>query len=334
MTKSSESKRHLRIAIISSGICSTPSDCNGGIENVVHGLASELARRGHDVTLIATPGSLPIENGKLYETDKSLDDHLNKAVNYLNTHVPWDIVHEFTVDKHVIRMLNPRVMKTVFSHMYFESPNLDSSTVICDSFRLKHKKGLYSARVVYYGLYLDEYKPEFKKDDYFVFMGPVSLKCGVDIAIEAAKQASVELKVCGTEVEENFNGQLQYDNDRYYVEVLTRNERLCILAKAKGLILPLQYDAPHSIVPLEALALGTPVIATEESYVSEYIIPGISGYVGRSAYDLSQKIALINKGGINNAAVVAHAQKAYSIQRMTDTIERLYLTEVRRRKHD
>lgn len=113
-----------------------------------------------------------------------------------------------------------------------------------------------------------------RKENWFLYLGRVETYKGVELAIRAAHDAKVPLKVAGAGDDlERMKSLVKELNAKGFVKFLgfvSEEEKLDLLAKAKALIFPVQGE-DFGIVPVEANAAGTPVIAYHEGGVTETI---------------------------------------------------------------
>jgi len=113
-----------------------------------------------------------------------------------------------------------------------------------------------------------------RKENWFLYLGRVETYKGVDLAIKACVKAGVPLKVAGMGQDfENMKELVKFLNAKGLVKFLgyvTDEQKFNLLARTKALIFPVK-DEDFGIVPVEANASGTPVIAYKEGGVLETI---------------------------------------------------------------
>ena len=133
------------------------------------------------------------------------------------------------------------------------------------------------ADVIYPPVEVKEINKESKKydkEEWFLYLGRVETYKGVELAIRAACEAKVPLKIGGIgddldrmkELVRKLNAKGLVKFLGYYSD----EERPVLLAKAKALIYPVQAE-DFGIVPVEANAAGTAVIGYKEGGVLETI---------------------------------------------------------------
>jgi glycosyltransferase involved in cell wall biosynthesis len=118
------------------------------------------------------------------------------------------------------------------------------------------------------------------KDDYFVYFGRLEKYKNVDMAIRACQNAGEKLKIIG---KGNARESLEELVDRLRAQDLVEfcgrvsDQKLKqIVAKAKAFIFPCP-DEDFGIVPVESMALSTPVIAFDSGGVRETVVNGKTG---------------------------------------------------------
>jgi glycosyltransferase involved in cell wall biosynthesis len=113
-----------------------------------------------------------------------------------------------------------------------------------------------------------------RKENWFFYLGRVERYKGVELAIKAAVKAQVPLKIAGMGDDfENMRDLVKKLNAKGLVKFLgyvTDEEKFNLLARSKALIFPVR-DEDFGIVPVEANASGTPVIAFRQGGVVETI---------------------------------------------------------------
>jgi glycosyltransferase involved in cell wall biosynthesis len=84
----------------------------------------------------------------------------------------------------------------------------------------------------------------------------------------------------------------------------------------------LLYPEPFGLVPIEAMACGTPVLATSIGAVPELVEPGVTGYLAPSwegLVDLVPRALQLDRRTIRERAV-----ERFDSMRMVDAHEALY----------
>jgi glycosyltransferase involved in cell wall biosynthesis len=121
-----------------------------------------------------------------------------------------------------------------------------------------------------------------RKENWFLYLGRVETYKGVELAIRAACEVRVPLKIAGSGDDLDRMKELVRElNGKGLVKFLgfvSEEDKIDLLAKTKALIFPVKGE-DFGIVPVEANAAGTPVIAYREGGVME-TISGINPKTG------------------------------------------------------
>ncbi|MBF0363287.1 MAG: glycosyltransferase [Oligoflexia bacterium] len=108
---------------------------------------------------------------------------------------------------------------------------------------------------------------DYSKEDYYVMVTAFAPNKRVDLAITTFNKLKWNLKIVGDGQLENMLKELNTNPNTKFLGNVERQEVVSLLANAKALIFPGVED--FGIVPLEALAAGTPVIAYKKGGVLE-----------------------------------------------------------------
>src|SRR5437762_5126817 len=204
----------MKIAMISTPYVSVPPKGYGGTELIVGLITEHLVRRGHNVTLYATGDSQTSATLKaLYEKPvwPPKNIYLNPAVEI--DHVTWAVQDAMQSGAEVIHMHCPLGLSLQrFSNLpqvytihhpweeeyynyYLHFP--ETSFVAISDFQRNKHTDIGNIRTIHHGLNLKEFEFQASKDDYLVFLGRMASVKGVHLAIDAAMQAGVHLKIAG-----------------------------------------------------------------------------------------------------------------------------------------
>ncbi len=121
---------------------------------------------------------------------------------------------------------------------------------------------------------LEKIRKVNRKENWFLYSGRVETYKGVKLAIEACVKAGVPLKVAGKGDDlDEMQHLVQKLNAKGYVKFLgyvSDEEKFDLMSRAQALLFPVRHE-DFGIVPVEANASGTPVIAFKEGGVLETI---------------------------------------------------------------
>src|SRR5690606_31284793 len=95
-----------------------------------------------------------------------------------------------------------------------------------------------------------------------------------------------------------------------------------LLAGAMALVNPIQWEEPFGLVMVEALASGTPVVATRHGAAPEIVEDGVTGFLCDAVDSLAGAIGRV--ASIDRRTCRCHAEVRFSVGRMVDDHVRLY----------
>ncbi|HOW58355.1 MAG TPA: glycosyltransferase family 4 protein [Candidatus Omnitrophota bacterium] len=143
------------------------------------------------------------------------------------------------------------------------------------------------AEVVYQGIDVECFKPEpgLKKTNRVLSVGRISRIKGYDLLLEAITKIPVAVRpgwdiVCDDETSSYSMGlQKQAEENGVDLRVFRRihEKELCRLYQESKVVLCASHREPFGLVPLEAMACGTPVIAVDEGGYRETVVHGKTG---------------------------------------------------------
>ena len=105
-----------------------------------------------------------------------------------------------------------------------------------------------------------------------------------------------------------------------YVGELDTDEKYELMGNSCALLNPIQWDEPFGLVMIEAMATGTPVVATRRGSVEEIVEEGRTGFIRSTPEDLGH--ALLRASTLDRAACRESVETRFSDSRMAaDYIE-------------
>jgi len=292
----------MRIAQVAPLFESVPPKLYGGTERVVHYLAEELLRQGHDVTLFAsgdsqTSGRLiaPCESALRLNSQRCdpmayhillLEEVFEAATEFDIVHFHIDYLHFPLSRRHSIAhvtTLHGRLDLPELSHLYARYPDIPLVS-ISDS----QRRPVLSANwqgTVYHGLPVELFHQGNGSGHYLAFLGRISPEKRPDRAVEIARRTRMPLKVAAKvdrADQEYFETEIRQLFDDPLVEFIgeiSEREKNEFLGNAAALLFPIDWQEPFGLVMIEAMACGTPVIAFRGGSVDEVVDNGITGFI-------------------------------------------------------
>ena len=169
------------------------------------------------------------------------------------------------------------------------------------------------AEIIYPPVDVGRTTTDIIKNEYYVCLSRLVKQKGIDLAVKMCTKNKIPLVVIGRGGELESLKKLAGSNVEF-IEECDDSKKIDILAYAKALIYT-SKEEDFGIVPIEALSVGTPVIAYNSGGVSESIIHKKNGVLFNkfTENDLIKAIRLFEKCKITRHDCVRSAKK-YSIQ--------------------
>ncbi|MEE4208751.1 MAG: glycosyltransferase family 4 protein [Parvularcula sp.] len=334
----------MKIAQVSPLIYVTPPYRSGGTERVVHDLTEALVERGHEVTLFAAEGSKT--SGKLHSVGPPVSACQNQPPGYAAAREAelleqvrlqadrFDVIHCHTEFMHapVLGPWRSRTLTTVHwrtdeadRQSFFRAfPDLPVAS-ISEAQRRDLPPSARHMGTVHHGIPKDRYKIGRGEGGYVAFLGRLTDQKGPDRAIRAAREAGLPIKLAGdidignpTYFEKEVKPLLGADAE--YIGPLNDREKEAFLGDAAVFAMPIDWPEPFGLVVIEAMACGTPVVASPSGSIRE-LISAESGLIAEPS-EFSQ--ALIKASQINRRAVRKFFEDRFTDERMAEGYEAIY----------
>lgn len=280
----------------------------GGTERVVVWLARALDRLGHEPVLLTPPGSRS-DSARVVEIPEAVIERAEEDPGFaLDEHLPsgLDVLHCFSRVR--ARTSVPRI-RTVQGHG--EPVSRPEHVYVSRD----HMERMGGDRFVHNGLDPRDYTYREAKEEWFLFLSKArwSVK-GVDRAEAIAKRAGVQLVIAGGW---RFNWTWRITS----VGMVGGEKKRRLLAGARALIFPVRWDEPFGIVVIEALASGTPVVATRRGSLPELVTEDV-GVLCDTEDDFVS--ALGRADDIDPAACRRRLEEEFTAERMAREYLELY----------
>jgi glycosyltransferase involved in cell wall biosynthesis len=161
-----------------------------------------------------------------------------------------------------------------------------------------------------------------------LFFGRIHPDKGAAEAIEVARRAGRRLVMAGiVQDQAYFERQIApaIDGRRViYNGPVGGDARVRMLGAARALLHLIHFDEPFGLSVVEAMACGTPVIASHRGAMPELIDHGVTGFLVDGVDGAVEAIARI--GEIDRAACRAAVAARFTVDRMADRYLSLYRT--------
>lgn len=332
----------MKILLINDPGIPVPPQNYGGIERIVHQLANEYTRLGHEVTLLAGPDSYC--NAKTITFGKN---DLNKSRwqvakeilfvwwFLIRNHSKYDVVHSFGRLVYLLPILNKSVKKIMSYQrevtvkniqLIHKLPHRNLYFTGCSDY-ISKKQGLVGNwHTVYNFIDINQYTfvEKVAEDAPFVFLGRLDRIKGCHHAIVFARKTNRKLIIAGniSHLEHEkmyFETEIKpfIDNNQItYIGTVNDIQKNELLGKAAALLMLIDWDEPFGIVMAEALACGTPIVGFPRGAVKEVVEDGVNGLIiDKNNFEISV-LSEINK--INRVHCRTSAENRFSLEITTN----------------
>lgn len=337
----------MRIAQLCPPWLAVPPKGYGGIEWVVALLADGLADAGHEVTLFATGDSetrarldyvFEQAPGSRYINDIVLDTtHTLHAVR--DARERFDVIHVHSPFSALAAAVETGVPTVHTLHGAFVPEMVRLYSYVADrawfvaisEAQRRLNEALRYGGVVYNGIDTTFYSMNADKEDFVLFLGRAAPEKGWKRAIDAAKAAGEHLvsavKIAHPTEEEEWETNIKPNlpADAVVMGEIAQDEKVDLLRRAKAVLFPIDWDEPFGLVMTEAMACGTPVIATPRGSVPEVVADGETGWivsVERYAEEAAERLTHLSE--IDPNACRARVERLFSKEAMVAGYERVF----------
>jgi CelD/BcsL family acetyltransferase involved in cellulose biosynthesis/glycosyltransferase involved in cell wall biosynthesis len=320
--------------------------CVGGAEQVLSYLDAALVREGHCSVVVAAEGSVPA--GTLIATGAPaglLTDEKRRAVqreHRLNIEraldrFDVDVIHFHGIDFHAyLPERGPAALVTL---------HLPPGWYPAKIFRLQRPRTFLQCvsrsqlgacpeaanflPVIGNGVPRCEEPAGVGKRNFALMMGRVCPEKNFHVGFDAAARAGIGVVLAGcvfpyAEHERYFHERIvpRLSRTARFVGPVNPKRKSRLLAAARCLLVPSVAAETSSLVAMEALAAGTPVIAFRSGALPDIVEHGVTGFLVEDEQEMAAAIAMADR--IDPDACRAVARDRFGLQRMIDQYFAVY----------
>jgi glycosyltransferase involved in cell wall biosynthesis len=333
----------LRVGVLASIAHRTPPRGYGPWEQVASTLTEGLVALGHEVTLFGTADSitgarLHAEAPAGYEEDPGVDA---KVYEGLHNAAAFERAGEFDVLSNQFdflpltysRLVSTPVVTTIhgFSSerilpVYRAYDDIGHYVAISDADR--HPDLSYAA-TIHHGIDVASFTFRPDPGGYLLFLGRIHPDKGTHLAVEVARRAGLPLVLAGpVDLRPVARAYFQETVEPHLGDGLTwvpsvwGRDKGELLAGARAMLFPIQWEEPFGMAVVEAMACGTPVVSTPRGAAPELIEPGVTGWLGAGTEEL---VAGVRRAGeIDPERCARRARERFGEPRMSLAYEQVY----------
>ncbi len=183
--------------------------------------------------------------------------------------------------------------------------------------------------VVQNGIAVEQFPLTRDKGDYVLWLGRICEEKAPHLAIAAARAANLRLIIAGQvypftyhqnyferEIRPHLNGRVRF------VDTPLASQKLGLLRHARALLVTSTVEETSSLVAMEAMACGTPVIAFRRGAFPEIVADGETGFLVDTVEETIARLGQVDQ--ISPEACRARSEQHFSASRMAQEYEELY----------
>ena len=340
--------RRLKILYIAYPLLPISEESCGGAEQVLVNVEREMNRRGHDTVVAACRGSKVA--GEVFvtgEAPKGSDqfqvrnaEHNRRVLGLIRERGrEFDLVHDqsgtFWQDLKADDTLPVPVLVTLHLPRSFYSEEAFARVPDVVTFNCVSQTQLASFRDVQAmcvpnGINLHRYPFSSRTGRYLLWLGRICEEKGAHLAIEVAQRTGRQLMIAGQVYPFSYHRHYfremiwpHLDGERVtWFESPNHQLKLELLQNAQAVLIPSLVEETSSLVAMEAMACGTPVIAFRRGALPEVIADGRTGFIVDSTDEMARAVDRVGQISANECR--QHVEERFSATRMADDYERLY----------
>jgi len=328
----------------------------GGAEQMLWTLEREIAARGNSTAVAACDGSEIA--GKLIATgpapnavdafEQRRAEHEKRVLDEIRraevSGEPYDLIHDKSgwfwmrareIETPVLATLHlprsfysPEALAGAPDNVFFNCVSESQFKTLTDIPR--------NLGAIANGIDLTRFPaPAEQRALYILWIGRICPEKGPHVAIHVARQACLPIVLIGEVYRFSYH-QAFFQRavaprvDRtfvHYVESPSLAEKLHYLRRAQALVITSLVDETSSLVAMEAMACGTPVVAFNRGALAEVVRDGVTGFVVNTADEMARAIGRVST--IETKACREHVERNFSGARMADDYLQLYERVIR-----
>ena len=342
----------LRILYTAYPLIPVGPDSAGGAEQMLSALEDRMAARGHQTTVAACSGSSVagdllctdgdgVSQGRFESMSHESSRRIITAIRARqHTSHAFHLIHDtggclrssaaeidtpLLVTIHLPRYFYARgTFRDLPENLFFNCVSQAQRAWFGDISRV--------IAVVPNGIALERFSFQAQKSDYLLWLGRICPEKGPHLALDAAERAGLPVVIAGQVYP--FPSHQRYfrrwilprlEKRRCPARLLLRptlEEKLELLKNARAVLVPSLVDETSSLVSMEAMASGTPVIAYARGALPEVVADGQTGILVRGLREMAEATRRVHR--ISPFDCRQRAEEHFSASRMAGDYERLY----------
>jgi glycosyltransferase involved in cell wall biosynthesis len=297
-------------------LLSVSENSAGGSEQILHLVERELVNAGHQSVVVAAEGSSI--RGHLLETPRfsgEITDELRRSAQQSHREMiktalrrySIDLIHfhgldfhEYIPDDDVPMLATLHLPLSWYPKELFERPPLELNLV--SRSQANSHPAAAEWPVICNGIDVSRYHRTNGRGEFLLVLARICPEKGIDVALRVAHRLDLPLVAAGPV--HPFETHQQYfrecvepllDESRRYLGAVGIDMKVHLLSRAKCLLIPSLVAETSSLVAMEAISSGTPVIAFRSGALPEVIDHGVTGLLTVSEGEMVDAVERISE---------------------------------------
>jgi glycosyltransferase involved in cell wall biosynthesis len=319
------------------------ADSGGGAEQILFLVDRGLVAAGHRSIVIAAQGSQT--TGELIEAglvSGDITDDVRKKAQRVHVECIRKALERYQIDLihfHGLDFYNYLPEQTVpmlatihlpvsfYPASIFDDPRVKLNCV--SQTQVNSAPGAKKPAVIFNGIDTEQYRGGSGLKDFLLVLTRICPEKGVHIALDIARRLDLRLIIAGPV--HPFRDHQRYfsecvrpllDEKRQYVGPVGVEKKTALLAEARCVLIPSLVAETSSLVAMEAISSGTPVIAFRSGALPEVVEHGETGFIVDSPHQMMEAVQRV--GEISPEICRVRAVLRFDARRMVDDYIGLY----------
>ena len=318
-------------------------DSTGGAEQILALLERSLAQRGHRSLVVAAEGSAvcgeliatPAAKGEMTEEVRREAREAHRlTIRKVLEKYEVDLIHFHGLDFYTY-LPEASVPKLATLHLpldWYPAEIFQLSGIQFNCVSQMQARSVPDQKQVFVvpnGINTEKFRADGAHTGPLFWLGRICPEKGVHLALEVAHQLNLPLTVAGPvyafrDHETYFREQVEplLDHHRRWIGAVNLKQKISLLAQARALLVPSLAAETSSLVAMEAISSGTPVIAFRSGALPEVVENGATGFIVDGQDQMAEAIGRLDE--ISPMTCRARAMVRFSMERMTAEYLELY----------